>query len=899
MALFKKKSDNNRKAIEAKGEVASVTPKKTKIEKKRGRRKIYNGIMGFIIFCALLGVVSGVSVIKLILDKSDVVLDLAQLGNSEVSFIYDDQGNEIARLGMEDRINITYADMPQSLIDAFVSIEDSRFFEHPGFDLPRFAKAFLENIRTMSFGQGGSTITMQVIKNSYFAVDTIAVREGGEGIARKVQEIYYSLKINNLISKGKVIELYINKVNYGANTRGVEVAADYYFDKSAKDLTLVESAMLAGLVNAPNSYNPYYNPLLCQERTWEVLYQMNYHGYITDEEYELAKKVDVTNLLCGVKSNTYGDGTTIKNQAYIDVVIKELEDIYDIDVYTDSVKVYTAMNQTVQETCDALADGDIVEFADQYMNAAAACVQNKTGLIVGIFGGRNYDRARKFNYATDSRLNPGSTIKAVFSYPLAFEYGGLSTGSTLTSEPVYYEGTNVRVTEHSLYYPGDVSAECGVASSYNICSLKALRMARQNASDDVIKTYLRGIGFDPEVVEAFNEQFAVGGMGCYISPLQLTAAGAMILNSGKYITPHTITRIEYISSNKEPIVPQYTANQVISPGAAWLTSHLMRVACNQQYQTQGDVTVGFRLGYFSRYNGWGYDFYGKSGTNQLPDALYEQYGFTWNASKDQLLLVSNGDYTTACWVGYDLSNYFDSTTYVSQYDVNLKRDSRIDGAIMEAVEEAYGYPTNENPRPAEVTSIRFIRGLTPYTSLPSYADSQYETWGWILSKFATVEAYKEPTIESITTATASVKDQTITVNYTVYPDEAKLKKDDTTQTFTLGGRSWSGRRVYSPTWIDGVIQYNIVISDEQGNVLVHEKTDQTSFTYTLPEVPTEDTKLKVEVYYAYSIAPVQSNTITNEVIIKGVKPVEPEPQPQPTPTPQPQPQPTPDNQQNA
>ena len=892
MALIKKKKNetSTEAAENKKSEVASKKPKKTKLERKRARRRIYNGFMGFIIFCALLGVASGLSTIKLILDKSDVVMNIAGLGNSEVSFIYDDKGNEITRLGVEDRINISYSEMPQSLIDAFVAIEDSRFFEHPGFDMPRFAKAFLENIKTMSFGQGGSTITMQVIKNSFFAVDTIAVREGGEGIARKVQEIYYSLKINNLVPKGKIIELYINKVNYGSNARGVEVAADYYFDKSAKDLNLVESAMLAGVVNAPNAYNPYYYPLACQERTWEVLYQMHNHGYITDEEFAMAEKVDVTNLLCGVKSNTYGDGTTIRNQAYIDVVINELEEVYDIDVYNDAVRVYTAMNQTVQETCDALANGSVVEFADQYMKAAAACVQNNTGLIVGIFGGRNYDRARKFNYAVDSRLNPGSTIKAIFSYPLAFEYGGLSTGTTLTSEPVYFEGSNVRVTEHSLYYPGDVSAECGVASSYNICSLKALRMARANVSDDVIKQYLRGIGFDASVVEAFNEQFAVGGMGCYISPLQLTAAGAMILNGGKYITPHTITRIEYIDGSKEPIVPVYNANQVISPGAAWLTSHLMRVACNQQYQTQGDVTVGFRLGYFSRYNGWNYDFYGKSGTNQLPDALYEKYGFTWNASKDQLLLVSNGDYTTACWVGYDLSNYFDSTTYVSQYDVNLKRDSRIDGAIMEAVEDAYGYPKNENLRPAEVTSIRFVRGLYPYVALPSYADSKYETWGWILDKFASVGTYPEPKIESITTANAQVNGQTITVSYTPYPDQDKMKEESTTQTFKLGGGTWSGRRVYSSTWVDGVIQYNIVISDKDGNELVHEKTDQPSFTYTLPVVPTEDTKLNVDVYYAYSVAPIQSNTIHNEVTIKGVKP-EPKPDPQPQPQPQPQPNP--------
>ena len=146
------------------------------------------------------------SSVWLILNKSDVILDSEDLKSAEASLIYDSQGNEIAMLGQEDRINISYANMPQCLIDAFVAVEDSRYFEHPGFDLPRFTKAILENLSSFSFGQGGSTLTMQIIKNSYFmAGDTNADRDGGAGIARKVQEIYYSLKITGLVSKEKLL----------------------------------------------------------------------------------------------------------------------------------------------------------------------------------------------------------------------------------------------------------------------------------------------------------------------------------------------------------------------------------------------------------------------------------------------------------------------------------------------------------------------------------------------------------------------------------------------------------------------------------------------------------------------------------------------------------------------
>ena len=187
---------------------------KQRYQKSVKRRKIVNRLMGFVVFCVLLGALSGVSIIKVILSKTDVVLETSDLRSHDSSLIYDDQGEQIAIVGSESRISYPYDSLPQCVVDAFVAVEDSRFFEHAGFDVPRFAKAFLENIKSLSFAQGGSTLTMQVIKNTYFAVDTIAEK----GIDRKVQEIYYSLKINKIVSKEKIFELYVNKVNSWKST---------------------------------------------------------------------------------------------------------------------------------------------------------------------------------------------------------------------------------------------------------------------------------------------------------------------------------------------------------------------------------------------------------------------------------------------------------------------------------------------------------------------------------------------------------------------------------------------------------------------------------------------------------------------------------------------------------
>ncbi|MCR5066987.1 MAG: penicillin-binding protein, partial [Erysipelotrichaceae bacterium] len=356
-------------------------------------RRIANSFMGVVVFFVLLGALSGISTVGVILNKTDVVLDISDIRNQDSTRIFDDQGEQIAIVGHESRISVSYSSFPQVVVDAFVAIEDSRYFEHPGFDMPRFAKAFLENIKSLSFAQGGSTLTMQVIKNTYFAVDTIAEK----GIDRKVQEIYYSLKINKIVSKEKIFELYVNKVNFGATARGIQVASQYYFGKDCNNLTLVEAALLAGLVQAPNLNNPYYHLNDCTQRTRQVLYQMKNHGYITEEEYNFACKVKIENLLIGTQEYKYGSGETVSNQAYIDIVLNELQEVYDINPYETPVLVYTCMNQEVQNYCDEVSRGNVVTFPDENINTSIVCIRNNTGELVGLCGGRDYDGKRMFN----------------------------------------------------------------------------------------------------------------------------------------------------------------------------------------------------------------------------------------------------------------------------------------------------------------------------------------------------------------------------------------------------------------------------------------------------------------------------------------------------------------------
>ncbi len=858
---------------------AQKEKKHQKFLRAKRRRRIVNSIMGVIVFCGLLGVLSGVNVINIILDKTDVELDTEELVSDDSSIIYDDQGNQVILLGKESRISYSYNKFPHVLVDAFVSVEDSRYFEHSGFDLPRFAKALLVNISTLSFAQGGSTITMQVIKNTYFAVDTIAEAS----IARKVQEIYYALQITQLVSKERVLEMYINKVNYGASARGIQVAAQYYFGKDCTDLTLVEAAMLAGVINAPNDYNPYYDLEACQERTADVLYLMNYHGYITDEEYELAKKVKIENLLSGTKINNVntvtGEDGTISNQAYIDIVLDEIETVYGIDPYTTPVRIYTGLNQTVQATCDALSRGEIIEFKDDNINTACAVVQNYTGLIVGVCGGRNYDAARLYNYAYDARISPGSTSKAMFTYPLAFEYCGMSTSYTITDEPIYWTGTSIQIQNDSRTYNGETSIQKTLPLSYNTPSVILYRWVEDTVGESVMRSYLKKIGYDQSMIDNMNEQYSIGTYGYEVSPVQMAAAESMILSKGIYSTPHTITRIEYINSDKEPIVASVSQTRALSEGAAWLTSYLEYIGVNGG--TEDDFEYNARL---YRIRKSAYAVYGKTGTNGYDISVIRKWGYPSAAEKDLLYIWGTNDYSFSFWMGYDTGRYQDSTTYMSYAYAHSMKDVAAVNALTNSVETAFGQPKNSNDRPSSVTSITHIKGLYPYTSLPSYADTKYQTTGYVLSSFANVQEYQSvDSIESITSFNAKYDEKTkkLTVTWGTYPDEEATKVESTTLTMKAqDGTKYYGVRRYSQTWIDGVVQYNVDITNNKTGEITHYVSTDPTATYDLSNDTDEDVTYTISGYYAYSIVDVRSNSIEKTITIKKTsKPVEPDPDP--------------------
>ncbi|MGL5540729.1 MAG: transglycosylase domain-containing protein, partial [Erysipelotrichaceae bacterium] len=540
--------------------------KKSKTKKKLNGRLILNSIIILFLSCVLVGSVGGFYVLGKIIEESPNV-NLGDFDSLESTRVFDNKGDLIYELGQENRENITYDQLPQVVVDAFLSIEDSRFFKHNGFDLPRFIKSAYENILSGSFAQGGSTLTMQMVDNTYFA-EMEPSKGPIESIARKIQEIFMSMDVETKLSKEKIIELYVNKINFGGPARGIQKGAQYYFGKDIWQVNLSEAAFLAGVINAPNAYNPYngYNPQTnvdhyqaAVERRNETLYLMNYHGYITTEEYQLAKNTELAFQL--------DDKMSIESDpllSYIDIVIKEVRDLTGDDPYVIPMDIYTHMDLGAQELADEIMNGKVrYPSGDDLFQVGFSLVNNQTGEIVALGGGRGYGGPERHNRGFDLAKQPGSSVKPLVEYALAFDYLGYATSHIFTDKPITYRGTNTVLYNADGRFRGDINFKDVVGISLNTPALQTLQDLVDTIGVSRVVTILNSMGLDIDPNQ-FDLGYSIGGSNFAISPTQLAGAYQIFANGGKYIEPHTVERIEYKDGSEEVVEPTHEPVQVIS-----------------------------------------------------------------------------------------------------------------------------------------------------------------------------------------------------------------------------------------------------------------------------------------------------------------------------------------------
>lgn len=776
-----------------------MTQKKSKKVKSPKRKftfgfsiTILSIITSALLVTGLLGGAVATLIVTDILEQTPK-LNIQDFVNPDSSKIYDADGNVIADIGRNLRENVTYENLPQSIIDAFVAVEDSRFFVHNGFDLPRFIKAFLTNIKSGSFSEGGSTFTMQLIKDTYYTSDTqLAPRT----IDRKFQEINLALQLEKQMSKKRILEMYINNIFYGApNSLGIQTASRYYFGKDISEINLSEAAYLAGVVNAPTRYNAYNNLEGATNRRNAVLNLMLRHGYISKLEHQIAKDIKLEDLLVGT-SHEYGEAKPY--QAYIDAVIMETIELTGKDPYLYPMNIYTHMNQEVQATMDAISNDELIDFQDDIMQMAAISMDHRTGAIIAVSGGRDYTGQRVLNRALSSYKQPGSAIKPILSYALGFEYLGLSTSHVIRDEPIVYRGTNIVLKNSSSGYLGDISIKRAFGLSRNIPAVKLIEQIADTIGTGRIKEYMNTIGFEHVKDKNFEFGYALGGFEA--SVYEMTGAFGTLFNQGVYIKPHFISRIDF-KDGSEPLIPSYSSTRALSSEAAYLSLQLMEDAVSGGYPNLMSMLKK------------SYPVYAKTGTSDWGDEGL-RYGIPQGVAKDHWLAAGTSKYVNVLWMGFDYAEK-GLKTYSTLSWINANVKGKMINELLKTQEAIENRDFGAIPRPAGVVDITHILGSYPYANVIEGMNPELITSGLIKREFANLVDFQVDIPETLNgmeaRVTKSGNTNNVTITLSEYPTPSNMVVAPTSLEMELqvGNRvvRATGSRMFDPSWIYGAIKY--------------------------------------------------------------------------------------------
>lgn len=784
----------------------SLTRTKKKNKKKsqlNWKKVLVSLIIVFIIVCLGMGCFFAWSVYKETEDFS-----AERLLSGEASKIYDANGELMYTYGSDEngkRENVTYEELPQVLIDAVVSAEDSRFFEHDGFDLPRIAKTFITNLASLRITGGGSTITQQVIKQSYFP-------DAERTYTRKLSEVILAIQATKEISKEEIITLYLNKIYFGRSTSsiGVAAASKYYFNKDVSQLTLPEAALLAGTLNSPSRFDPYYNLEAATSRRNVVLNLMVQHGYITQEECDLAKQVKVENMLS--QSSTTSDSSLA---AYVDLVTEEVIEKTGMNPAETQMNIYTYCNQDLQKMATQMANGETYNYSDEDLQMAGSVQSTQDGRIVAVIGGRNY-KSGDLNKAT-VKQQPGSSMKPILDYGLAYKYLNWCTGHTVEDKETTFNSHGSSSWTPKNWdgsFHGSMTISDALVNSWNIPAISTFEQVLDSAGEDAVIEDMKSLGIDMSYEEKNGIQlpYAIGGWAQGVSPVELAGAYATIANNGLYIESHTINYIEIVDKNKTVNVDQDLQNeatQSLGEDVSFMIRETML-----SYSSSGSGSYA----YLSGIDNVG----AKTGTSNTQSG----------ASKDLWMTAYTPDYTCSVWMGFE-SQALKEGKNTSKYRAY---PGKVVGELLEYLEDNTTEKKSYPDQPDSVEQIQIVAGVYPYQSPSSSTPATSIITCWAKKGKGPTSTAAEATINNLNSFEASLNSSgTINVSFGAY---------DTSTGTTYG-----------------TVVYVVEVYD-QSNQLVHTETLSNN-TGTINYKPTGN--VKVVGYYKYAELEVTSNKVERTI----------------------------------
>lgn len=556
---------------------------------QRKLRKLINRIKWrpLITWLLIIGVISFLGISSYVAATLPT-FDPQRLIGANSTRLYDENGKVFTSLHAgENRTEVTLEKIPPVLIQAFIATEDKDFYSHHGVNYKGIARALLRNVQSGDLtGQGASTITQQLARTSFLTAD--------KNWLRKVKEIFLAYRIEFTFSKDEILEMYLNKIYFGAGAYGVQAAANTYFGKDVSQLTLPESSLLAGLVQSPNNYNPFADLDKAKARQKLVLISMEDSGFINQAASTQA--YDAPLQLAKVQSSAAQYGF------YVDAVIDEAAQILadvkgyedgDSAVYKSGLNIYTTIDAPLQAYAEEYfknpANFPTNNKSGQTVQAGMAIVDNSNGDVKAIMGGRQYLQQRGFNRATSAFRQPGSSIKPLTVYSPALQQG-IMPFNVLDDSPITYKsGSGTWSPEnYDNTFRGLITMRTAVNMSVNTIAVQTESLVGVRNGFDMGNSLGLDLVDTPGTNDLNLASLALGGLTKGVTPVQMAAAYASLGNTGIYNKPHFISKIV---DSKGITIYQFkpVSERAMTAQTSWLMNNILQSVVTEGTGTNAKI----------------------------------------------------------------------------------------------------------------------------------------------------------------------------------------------------------------------------------------------------------------------------------------------------------------------
>ena len=596
---------------------------------------------------ALIGLVIGAVLFAYYASQAPAFSD-EKLKDPVPAEIYDQNDELVTTLFQgQKREYVSIEDVPAHVSDAVLAIEDNRFYDHGAIDFIRLGGAVISNFTDGFASQGASTITQQVVKRAFLTEE--------QTIERKAQEAYLSYRLEQEYSKDDILEMYLNKIYYSDGIYGIRTASLYYFDKELADLNIAESAYLAGLSNLPNVYNLYMDPEAAKSRTDTVLYLMLEHERITQEEYDEAMNIDITeNLVPRDEAERFSTEQEDPEYAsYINYIKTELQSHDEFrnrdisEVLSSGIQIYTNMDSNVQSYLQNMTNNRNYYYNDKFQsddfNIASTILDTSTGGLVAISGGRDYQEVVDQNLALVQH-NVGSTMKPFLAYGPAIEHMEWATNQTIQDEQSYTpkDSPNNTVYNYDNQGHGNVTMRDALRQSFNVPAVKAFEAVQEEAGYNAPAEFAAETGLDystkndGDYTVSFND--VLGGGESRFSPLQMAQAYATLGNNGEFNEAQSIRYI--VTAEGDKIEFDNETREAMEDSTAFMLTDMLK----DTFENQGSAD-------YIQMNGL--NIAAKTGTTSLDTSILEENNLPSNSAKDAWIVGYTPEYTMSVWTGFD------------------------------------------------------------------------------------------------------------------------------------------------------------------------------------------------------------------------------------------------------